>query len=260
MQNLKLFLETLYKRLNKREFSNPDPIIFLYDYPNRQDREIIGLIASSLAYGRASQILKSINKITLPMQKRPYDFVISHSKRDFEKIYENFAYRFVASTEIVNLFSGIKAVLKEYENFENLYLEGVEKFADFINFSKRSYLIPNPREGSACKRLNLYFRWMVREDEVDPGGWRKADPAKLTVPLDTHAFKAAKILGFTKKRAINYKTALEVTERFAEISPKDPVKYDFALTRFGIRSEISFDDLIKELFNDQTAIFETSKG
>ena len=88
---------------------------------------------------------------------------------------------------------------------------------------------------------------MVRSDEVDPGGWTKAKAANLVVPLDTHAFKAAKILGFTEKKAPNYKTALEITSHFAEISPEDPIKYDFALTRFGIRDDMTFDDFRSEV-------------
>ena len=247
VRELKNLLESLYKKLNKRELVDPDPLKFLYDCPDIKDREITGLLASSLAYGRVAQILKSIDKILLPMQERPFDFVTSHSGHDFAAIYKGFVHRFTTDTDIVRLFCGIQHVIKEYGNFENLYLCGVEKFAEEMNLSQKSYLIPSPSDGSACKRLNLFFRWMVRSDEVDPGGWTKAEPAGLVVPLDTHAFKAAKILGFTSKKAPNYKTALEITSHFAEISPDDPVKYDFALTRFGIRDDMTFDDFRREV-------------
>ena len=181
------------------------------------------------------------------IEGKPFDFVTSHSEKDFLKIYKGFVHRFTTDEDLAKLFRGMKHVLKEYGNFENLYLCGVEKFVDEMNLSQKSYLVPSPADGSACKRLNLFFRWMVRNDEVDPGGWTKADAADLVVPLDTHAFKAAKILGFTEKKAPNYKAALEITSHYAEIAPEDPVKYDFALTRFGIRDDMTFDDFRREV-------------
>ena len=247
MHELKDLLESLYKKLNKRSLVDPDPLKFLYDYPDIKDREITGLLASSLAYGRVAQILRSVDKILQPMEGKPFDFVTFHNEKDFAAIYKGFVHRFTTDADIVRLLCGIKHVLKEYGNFENLYLCGVEKFADEMNLCRKSYLIPSPCDGSACKRLNLFFRWMVRSDKVDPGGWNKAKPANLVVPLDTHAFKAAKILGFTEKKAPNYKTALEITSHFAEISPADPIKYDFALTRFGIRDDMTFDDFKSEV-------------
>ena len=247
MRELKNLLESLYKKLNKRGLVDPDPLKFLYDYPETKDREIIALLASSIAYGRVAQILKSIDRILLPIEGKPFDFVTSHSENDFLKIYKGFVHRFTTDEDLAKLFRGMKHVLREYGNFENLYLCGVEKFVDEMNLSQKSYLIPSPADGSACKRLNLFFRWMVRNDEVDPGGWTKANAAKLVVPLDTHAFKAAKILGFTGKKAPNYKAALEITSHYAEIAPEDPVKYDFALTRFGIRDDMTFDDFRREV-------------
>jgi uncharacterized protein (TIGR02757 family) len=244
MQNLKPLLECLYAKLNKRKFVNPDPLIFLYDYKELKDREIVGLIASSLAYGRVAQILISVKKILDPMKGDPHSFILSHEKRDFEKIYDGFKHRFTDSDDIVKLLTGIKKALTEYENLENLYCQGIELFAYFLNNSQKSYLLPSPVDGSACKRLNLYFRWMVRNDEVDPGGWKKSSKKDLIIPLDTHMFKAAKLLGFTKRNAADLKTAIEITKHFAQISPDDPVKYDFALTRLGIRDDMSFQELI----------------
>jgi len=241
---LKLLLECLYLKLNKKEFVNPDPLIFLYDFNDLKDREIAGLIASSLAYGRVAQILISVKKILDPMKGRPHNFILSHEKKDFEKIYAGFKHRFTGSDDIVKLLTGIKRALTEYESLENLYRQGVEKFADFLNDSQKSYLLPSPVDGSACKRLNLYFRWMVRNDEVDPGGWKKSSKQDLIIPLDTHMFKAAKLLGFTKRNSADLKTAIEITKHFAHISPDDPVKYDFALTRLGIRDDMSFQELI----------------
>ena len=247
MHDLKPLLEKLYLKLNKRALVNPDPLWFLYDYPDIKDREITGLIASSLAYGRVAQILKSIDKILQPMEGKPFDFVTSHNEKDFAAIYRGFVHRFTTDADIVRLLCGIRHVIKEYGNFENLYLLGSTKFADEMNMSQKSYLIPSPADGSACKRLNLYFRWMVRSDEVDPGGWTRGDKSKLIIPLDTHAFHVARIFGFTERKAADLKTAVEITNRYAEFAPDDPVKYDFALTRFGIRPDMSMNELIEEV-------------
>ena len=133
MRDLKPLLEKLYLKLNKRALVNPDPLWFLYDYPDVKDREITGLIASSLAYGRVAQILKSIDKILQPMEGKPYDFVTLHSEKDFAAIYKGFVHRFTTDADIVRLLCGIRRVLKEYGNFENLYLLGATKFAEEMN-------------------------------------------------------------------------------------------------------------------------------
>ena len=99
------------------------------------------------------------------------------------------------------------------------------------------YLLVSPEGGSGCKRLNLYLRWMVRDDEVDAGVWKKVDRAKLLVPVDVHMNRLCGILGFHNRKAVSMRTAEEVTGRFAEIEPSDPVKYDFALSRVGIVEE-----------------------
>ena len=251
MKDLKLLLDGLYKKLNRRDLVDPDPLIFLYDFDDVKDREIVGLIASSVADGRVAQILKSVRKLLEPMNKQPFDFIDSSSEKDFLKIFKGFKHRFTTDEDIATLFIGIKKALNEYVSLENLFLSGNGKttterlafFTSFINGGKLCYLLPSPQKGSACKRLNLYLKWMVRKDDVDPGGWTKVDPADLIIPLDTHMHTASKILGLTKRKAADFKTAIEVTEKFKKICPEDPTKYDFALTRLGIRSEMSFEDL-----------------
>ena len=114
MRELKNLLESLYKKLNKRGLVDPDPLKFLYDYPETKDREIIALLASSIAYGRVTQILKSIDKILLPIEGKPFDFVTSHSEKDFIKIYKGFVHRFTTDADIVRLLCGIRRVLKEF--------------------------------------------------------------------------------------------------------------------------------------------------
>ena len=104
-------------------------------------------------------------------------------------------------------------------------------------------LVADPDKKSACKRSNLFLRWMVRKDSVDPGGWEKIPKSALVIPLDTHMFRVGTLLGFTSRKQANLLTALEITRGFRELSPEDPVRYDFCLTRFGIREEMSPEDL-----------------
>ena len=103
--------------------------------------------------------------------------------------------------------------------------------------------MPDPSKGSACKRLALYLRWMVRNDEVDPGGWKMVDPSALLIPLDTHMFNICTTLGLCSRKAADGRSAIEITEAFKKVCPEDPVRYDFALTRFGIRSDMKLEDL-----------------
>jgi len=248
-------LDGLYIKLNRRDFVDPDPLMFLYDFKDVKDREIVGLISSSVAYGRVAQILKSVKKLLKPMNGQPFEFIKHSSETEFLKTFKGFKHRFTNDEDIARLFSGIKRAVNEYDSLENLFLSQMNltttdrlvSFTDFLNSGKQSYLLPSPLKGSACKRLNLYLKWMVRSDNVDPGGWKKVDPADLIIPLDTHMHRASKILGFTKRKAANWKTAIEITEKFRKISPKDPTKYDFALTRLGIRQEMSFDELIDNI-------------
>jgi uncharacterized protein (TIGR02757 family) len=110
-----------------------------------------------------------------------------------------------------------------------------------------SGFIPNPERKSACKRWHLYLRWMVRRDEVDPGGWDSISPSKLLIPLDTHMFRLGRRLGWISHKAPDQKAAVEFTRAFQVISPKDPVRYDFSLTRWGIRRDLDFSELLRRL-------------
>lgn len=120
-------------------------------------------------------------------------------------------------------------------------LDALSKFAGELSRRAggcRRGLVPSPCKGSACKRLNLFMRWMVRRDEVDPGGWSGVPPSKLVVPLDTHMFRICSTMGLTRRKQADLRTAREITDRFREIAPGDPVRYDFALTRLGMRGEM----------------------
>jgi len=254
-------LEELYAKFNKRAYVDPDPLVFLYEYKEPGDREIVALVASSLAYGRVAQILKSVHKILAVLGPSPKAFLLSTPKAEVDEALEGFKHRFSSGHEISTLLAGAKAAIEKHGSLEKCFLYGfskndvnvlpaLEKFSAALckDFPKGgSYLVPTPERGSACKRVNLMLRWLIRQDDVDPGGWQGVPAAKLLVPLDTHMFSVAKSLGLTNRNSANLLTAAEITKGFAEISPDDPVRYDFSLTRAGINPEVrkSGDGVIK---------------
>lgn len=246
-EKLKAFLEGMYYVYARRELVNPDPLFFLYDYDDVRDREITGLIASSLAYGRVAQIMKSVKKVLSCLKGSPREFLLENRK--FEVVPESFKHRFTTAYDMNNLLANMSEVLREYGSIEAFageclkdangdLLSGMDKFSDVLSRGKKDgafSLVTAPRDGSACKRLFLYLKWMVRSEDVDPGGWNILSPAQLVVPTDTHMHRIASTLNICSPSAPSIKTALQITRAFASINSADPTRYDFPLTRLGIR-------------------------
>lgn len=248
-------LEALYRKYNRRKFVHPDPLEFLYAYPDLYDREIVALVVSTLAYGRVEQILKSGSWVLKQMGKSPQKFLLSTSSTDIKKIMRPFRHRFTTGNDLSALLIGSRKAILKYGSLYECFLNGYRRedsdlslaLVDFQKEITGSYhrkgaeLLPDPSLLSACKRLHLLMRWMVRKDAVDPGGWDEIPPSKLLAPLDVHMHRISLLLGFTKRKSADFKTVLEVTKAFFQISPDDPVKYDFVLTRFGIKKDPPFD-------------------
>ena len=242
----------LYRTYNRREFVHPDPLEFLYDYNDLSDREIAGLVASSLAYGGVRQILKGVKSV-LDRMGSPYAFLRHNSRESLIKTFRSFKYRFTTGEELALMLYGIKRVVEEHGSLQACFVKSLQNghetiipaLSIFVRELSAAFdrkprsLLPSPEAGSACKRLNLYLRWMVRRDEVDPGGWDDVPTSKLIVPLDTHMHKISLQLGLTNRKQANLKAACEITAAFRTIEPEDPVRYDFALTRLGIREELN---------------------
>ncbi len=259
--NIKNSLDKLYRKYNKKEYVHPDPLEFLYNYRYIRDREIAGFIASSLAYGRVAQILNSVSGVLDKMGSSPYAFLSNSTLSSLGKTCGGFKHRFAGDENLTAMLTGLKQVLDEYGSLYACFLKGVgqkdETVLKGLEFftgkiisgccGKPGHLIPLVTKGSACKRLNLYLRWMVRKDDVDPGGWEKIPTSMLIIPLDVHMHRISRLIGFTDRKQADMITALEITSCFRKIAPEDPVKYDFALTRFGIRADMSIDDFLKKV-------------
>jgi len=255
LKKLRKILESLYGRYNQREYVNPDPLFFLYDYPHVRDREIVGLIASCLAYGRVNMIMKTVKEVLRETGPSPYKFLMETRDSEIEKTFRGFKYRFSTEAHLCDLFKGIQSVLKEYGSLENCFSgddrgedEGlVRLYRAITRTGDVGHLLADPVKTSACKRSHLFLRWMVRKDAVDPGGWASVSPAQLVYPVDTHMFKIGTMLGFTRRKNADKGCAMEITRGFRNINPGDPVKYDFTLTRFGIRQQFDVNELEKIL-------------
>ncbi len=244
-------LEALYERYNRREFVHPDPLEFLYRYDDPLDREVAGLIASSLAFGRVAQILKSVTYVLDRMGESPSRFVYDARPATLEECFGGFVHRIWTGRQLAALLSGMGRAIRRHGSLAACFAAGIDGRAEtllpalqtFVNElrltapGRRRSLLPNPAAGSACKRLHLYLRWMVRRDDVDPGGWDAVPAAKLIVPMDTHMHRIARTLGATTRKTADLRAALETTAAFRRVCPDDPVRYDFALTRLGIRRE-----------------------
>ena len=249
-----LLLDNLYRRYNRPEFIHPDPLEFLSRYPDVRDREIVGLIASALAYGRVAQILRSVDIILRKKGRSPYDFVRRSTGHSLTDLFDGFKHRFTTHEHIVSLILDIRKILLKYGSLNECFVAGLKTSDSTLvpaltGFAAHfaccgDHLIPDPARGSACKRLCLYLRWMVRKDAVDPGGWQGISRSRLIIPLDTHMARIGKTWKLTGRRTPDMRMALEITEAFREFSPADPVRYDFALTRFGIRRELSLPELL----------------
>ncbi len=252
---LKEKLEIIYSKYNKREYIDPDPLLFIYNYHEKENREIAGLIAACFAYGRVEMIMKTVGLVLDKLQPAPFDYLMSRTKKNIKNDFKGFKYRFATEVHLVDLLWGIREVLYNYITLENCFchgcsskdetvLQGLTHFFEQINQDRQTgHLMANPKKRSACKRSLLFLRWMVRKDLVDPGDWEKVNPSKLIIPLDTHMYKVGRMLGFTKRKSQDMKTAVEITNGFRKILQDDPVKYDFCLTRFGIRKELCMDNL-----------------
>jgi uncharacterized protein (TIGR02757 family) len=241
-------LDALHQLWNRREFVHPDPLEFLYRYEDLRDREVAAFIASALAYGRVTQILRSVSAVLQGMGPSPSLFLQQTPLRSLERAFSTFKHRFTTGGNLVAMLRGIKGSMEQYGSLGACFTAHMDPSDDTIlpalcafveevtchSGGKGGVLLASPSGASACKKLHLFLRWMVRRDEVDPGGWDGIPPSKLIVPLDVHMHRVGLALAMTRRSQADLRTALEITAAFRMIAPHDPVRYDFVLTRPGI--------------------------
>jgi uncharacterized protein (TIGR02757 family) len=263
MQFLKETLEKLYREYNFTEGLKHDPIEFPHRYTNPEDIEIAGFIASCFAYGRVEFFKPVIEKILSPGGKHPACFFMNFTSKD-AKYLKGISYRFNSEKDILCLLYILSHVLKRWDSLKNLFYHyyrpehedtgsAIDNFVNSfleidtsIIYGKNikpyglTQFFPSPKKGSACKRMNLFLRWMVRNKDIDFGLWDRISPSKLIIPLDTHIAKISKCLGLSRRTTLDWKTAKEITESLKKLDPEDPLKYDFALCHQGMSGLCNF--------------------
>ncbi len=254
------FLESIYLECNRIGRLQRDPLAIVVRYEDVSDREVAGLLCSTLAFGSVDLILGACRRVLEPLGPHPAALLETMSDKDLRRFWGAFHYRFCFPADMIALLRSVREARRAHGSLERLFLSGdaegggtTAALSSFVRTlralglsrfpagerSIRKNLLPDPADGSACKRLFLFLRWMVRKDDIDPGGWESLSPSRLIVPLDVHMARTCRDrLGFLDAARASgspdLKDALAVTAHFALYSPDDPVKYDFALTRPGI--------------------------
>jgi uncharacterized protein (TIGR02757 family) len=262
-QGLKDCLDQLYQRYNCVNAAT-DPIEIVRRYTTRSDREVVGFVAASLAFGRVASVLHSIERVLHVLGSSPAEFVSRFEPaRDAGQL-SGIVHRWTRGVDLAALL-WITRVMLEHGSIEAFFLEGFDSSATDVgkaldSFSARAmkvdvrpvygrvprrpgvqYFFPKPSAGSGCKRLNLFLRWMVRRDEVDLGVWSHLSPSMLVVPLDTHVVRVGRCLGLTTRTSPGWPMAAEITASLRALDPVDPVKYDFSLCHIGMANACGFN-------------------
>jgi uncharacterized protein (TIGR02757 family) len=221
----------------------PDPLQLVLRYGEPRDQEVAGLIAAAFAYGRAETIVANIGAVLAKMRGGPHAYLTTFDAHEAMTRFAGFAHRFHKTNDLVAFFGALARVLREHRSIGALFAKGYDDRDPDISGSlgrfvaalgTDRYLTSSPAGGSACKRMNLYLRWMVRRTAPDLGLWTFVDPAKLVMPLDTHVHRIATFLGLSERKSADWKTARALTDALARFDAADPVRYDFALCRLGI--------------------------
>jgi uncharacterized protein (TIGR02757 family) len=253
-EHLKKLLDAKTALYNKPGFIAKDPVCIPHRFHLKQDIEIAGLFAAVLAWGNRTSIINSGNRITGWMQEQPYDFILHHRPEDLKPMLQ-FAHRTFNATDLLYFISFLQFHYQHYESLEDAFVPGktytaTDTGAALIRFHDYFFSIPHPARTrkhistparkSACKRLNMYLRWMVRKDRngVDFGIWKKIRPAQLVCPLDVHVARVACRMGLLDNEKSNWHNALQLTAQLREFNPADPAVYDFGL--FGLGAEERF--------------------
>jgi len=259
MKNLlKQKLDTLYTTYD-RAFLDSDPLSFVHRYADPADQEVVGLVCATLAYGNVKMIRSNLSSLLALLGPRPARFVLRFDPVRDGGNFSHFSHRFTKGHDIILLVYYMKQMLKTSGSLGEFFrggrseiLEIRQLLSDFVQrvlaldcspmypdgiLPKDAgirFLFSSPDNGSACKRLNLFLRWMVRRDDIDLGLWPFISPAQLIIPLDTHVARICGLIGLTARKTAGWAMAEEITDNLKMLDPHDPVKYDFAISRLGI--------------------------
>lgn len=264
MSSLKFHLDNFLDNFPRERHLSNDPVQFVHRYEDPRDREIVGLIAAVFAYGNVKSVLRTVDAALQYLGNSPSRTLATFDPRKDARRLRGFYHRFNTNRDLAVLFWIIRRALEEYGSLEAVFRAGLSPADTDIgvgleNFCKTllgfgheqfyprgelkrrigvRFFFPRPSEGSACKRLNLYLRWMVRpEDGIDCGVWKSVAPRQLVIPLDTHIARISSYIGLTEMRSPGWAMALEITRNLRVLHAEDPLRYDFALCHLGIAGD-----------------------
>ncbi|HET9371239.1 MAG TPA: TIGR02757 family protein [Vicinamibacterales bacterium] len=256
-RELKPALDRLYAAFDHPE-SAFDPVQVVRRYPAVADREIVAFLAAGLAFGRVASVVASVEGVCGVLGARPAALIRGFDPARHGVALRPLVHRWIRGADLVALFVILREMLREHGSLEAAFASGLadsdvdvgpalERFSTLARaidlreaYGRRNekpgahYFLARPSTGSACKRLNLFLRWMSRRDGVDPGGWTRVPPRQLVVPLDTHTIRVGRCLGLTRRASSGWKMAVDITDALRRIDPDDPVRYDFSLCHLSM--------------------------
>jgi uncharacterized protein (TIGR02757 family) len=256
---LRTAMDRAYREYDER-YLDRDPLQFARAFRDPADREVVGLVASALAYGNVVQIRRSIQAVLAEMGPRPAKALERFDARRMARRLERFRHRFNDGRDVACLLRFVSRMRRTHGSVEAFFAPGHaadarDVGAGLTSFAERAlaldhgglygdgplparagvrFFFSSPADGSACKRLNLFLRWMVRREGVDLGVWRAVEPRALVIPLDAHVHAIARRVRLTSYRSPGWAMAVDITKRLRRLDPLDPVKYDFALFCMGL--------------------------
>lgn len=254
---LKSFLDKKVTQYNTRDFIDSDPVQIPHLFSQKEDIEIAGFLAATIAWGNRKMIIKNANRMMELMSNSPYDFVLSHQENDLKNL-ESFVHRTFNGHDFIGFIKGLQHIYQKHNGLEAVFAKNREPFSmqKSIHEFKKVFFdtsdsamayqirqatrtqkhISDPLNNSAAKRINMYLRWMVRQDSkgVDLGIWKSISPAALSCPLDVHSGNVARKLGLLHRKQNDAKALAELDTQLRILDPNDPVKYDFALFGLGV--------------------------
>jgi len=256
-------LEALYVSYNA-DRSVADPVWVVHRYERPDDREVVAFIAAALAFGRVQSVLNSIDGMLQVMGPSPAAFVRGFDPARDRRRFDHLVHRWTKGVDLAALVWVMHQMVRENESIERFFAEGLPPDAVDVSeglqsFSTRAlaldqkavygrakpkpgvaYFFSRPSSGGACKRLNLFLRWMVRRDQVDLGVWTRVRPGQLIVPLDTHVIRVGQCLRLTRLKSPGWRMAADITKSLRELDPLDPVKFDFSICHLGMMNACGF--------------------
>ncbi len=247
---LKEFLDEKTELYERKSFIESDPITIPHLFTKKEDIEIAAFMAASIAWGKRAMIIKNGERLMQMMEHQPHNFILNASANDYKR-FESFVHRTFSSETTIYFLKSLQNIYKNHNGLEAIFTEGYNKHQTIegtLSHFRKHFIfdpntnpeqlrqVPNVEKNSACKRLNMFLRWMVREKRrgVDFGLWKSIPQSQLMIPLDLHSGSVARKLGLLNRNQDDWKSVLELTLALRDFDQEDPIKYDYALFGLGV--------------------------